>query len=63
MTKTNATKAAKAAAVDKLREELLAADLYLDLTLDHPNSRCAADHAAANVARLEALLAAALAAA
>lgn len=57
MTKTNAT----TTAIDKLREELLAAELYLDLALDHPASRCAADHAAANVARLEALLAAALA--
>lgn len=51
----------KTTALDKLREELLAAELYHDLTLDHTNSRCAADHAAANVARLEALLAAALA--
>lgn len=58
MTKTNTT----AAAIDAIREELIAAELYLDLTLDHPASRCAADHAAANVARLEALLAAALAA-
>lgn len=57
-TKTTTT---KTTALDKLREELLAAELYHDLTLDHPSSRCAADHAAANVARLEALLAAALA--